>query len=47
LSAAATPVKRAAASGRAETAAMTRAVRMLAMLFLQNKVRTGFLAGRT
>src|SRR3954467_14714705 len=31
LSAAATPVNRAAASGRAETAAMTRAVRMLAM----------------
>ncbi|GAA3989053.1 hypothetical protein GCM10022232_23310 [Streptomyces plumbiresistens] len=36
MSAVATPVKSAAASGRAETAAMTRAVRMLAMLFLQN-----------
>src|SRR5919202_1657925 len=37
LSAAATPARSAAASGRAETAAMTRAVRMLAMLFLQNR----------
>src|SRR5690606_1017312 len=47
VSAAAVPVKSAAAKGTAATAARTRPVRLLAMLLLQYEVRAGGPAGRT